>query len=65
MHCARQHNTLVNLEDVFNHLWLYTDPVLRSLGEKKQVENPSNSNEIEPQNMSEDDKLFNSFVIPE
>ena len=61
MNCARQHNTLVNLEDVFNHLWLYTDPVLRVLGEKT----PSNLNKIVPQNMSEDDKIFNSFVIPE
>ena len=64
MHCARQHNTLFNLEDVFNHLWLISDPILRRLGEKN-TENPPISNEIDPQNMSEDDKMFNSFVVPE
>ena len=58
---ARQENNVKNAEDCFNHLWLISDPVLRS--ESEDLEGNSNSdNEIIKDG---DDTLVESFFITE
>ena len=61
---ARKSSEEHNLFDVFNHLWYFTDPVLR-----KHNEIPpkiSTNNEIfsmQSRGISEDDKIFYSLII--
>ena len=58
---ARQHNNLKNAEDVFNHLWFISDPLVRSeSGEFEEKENSElESNEIK----DNDDIIVESFFV--
>ena len=67
---ARQHCQEDNLFDVFNHLWLFTDPVLRKYGENESPKNiqksPLADNKIvtsQFRGISADDKIFQSLII--
>ena len=57
---ARCHNQEFNLFDVFNHLWVFTDPVLRKYGENVKPNNSklNSNNEISP-----DNEIFNSLIV--
>ena len=67
---ARQHCQEDNLFDVFNHLWLFTDPVLRKYGENESPKNIQKSlsadNRIvksQFRDISADDKIFQSLIV--
>ena len=65
-HCSRQHNQEVCLEDIFNHLWLYSDPVLRKLGAKKSPQNVNYVSKNELKNeLSPDNIKLNQFIVKE
>ena len=61
---ARSHSEEKNLFDTFNHLWYYTDPVLRKYGEIKSPKKAPKKSSLNDYNeMSADDKIFNSLYI--
>ena len=59
---ARQENNVKNAEDCFNHLWLISDPIVRTeLDDNSDSNDKNNDIEIE----GGDDSLVESFFLPE